>query len=61
MEMNQFIIWIEKLVSDFGKVGSWLFSPVFSYNNISVTPILLVSFGGLISFIVIAVIKWGVN
>lgn len=61
MQMEQFIQWIEKLIQDFGKVGSWLFTPIFSYNNLSITPILLVSFGGLITFIVIAIIKWGVN
>lgn len=61
METNQFIEWIQKLITDFSQVGTWLFTPIFTYNNISLTPILLVTFGGLLVFIVIAVIKWGVS
>lgn len=63
MDSTMFLNWIKDLCVKASQVGSWLTTPFFNqyvpgWGQITLTPLVLVSVGGLLSFIVIAFAKW---
>ena len=58
MNVDSFLSWIEKLFTELAKVGEWINTPINIGGFISITPIYLFTFGGLMLFVAAAIIKW---
>lgn len=61
MTYNGFLDWVEKVITELAKIGEWLNTPLITLGNLTFTPLLLVTVGGLTAFVVIAVVKWGLS
>lgn len=60
MDGNALTNFFKQLITTFANIGNWLFSPLV-FNLSWTTPIILVSATGLITFLTIAIIKWGLS
>lgn len=57
MDYLTFFEWIENLFNGMSEAGTWIITPI-NFGSFSIAPIYLISVGGLITFIAVAVIKW---
>lgn len=57
MTLNLFWEWATGLITGFATAGEWLITPV--WNNLS--PLAMLSFGGLVVFLGVALVLWVVS
>lgn len=62
---NTFILWLQTFLTGIGQAGDWLVSKPFQDTGIEtlqdLTPLALIGIGGLIIFIVVAIVKWVIS
>lgn len=61
MSANNFLDWVKSIITELGKIGGWLQTPIVKLGSLDVTPLGLVTVGGLLAFVVVAIVKWVVN
>lgn len=61
MEYNELLSWCETLITQLSNIGYWLVKPVISLGGLDLTPLALMTGGGLIVFIGVAVVKWVIS
>jgi hypothetical protein len=52
---------MKQIVISFADVGNWLFTPLELFEGFSIAPIMIMSFGVLSAYLVIAIAKWLIN
>lgn len=57
MDYSGFLTWAKNVLVEANDVASWLVTPI-NIGDVSVSPIVLFSVGGLLTFIAIAVVSW---
>lgn len=55
-----FINWFYNLLTGFSGALAWLVSPI-TIGDLQVSPLGIISFGGLTAFIAVAIVKWVVS
>lgn len=58
MDYTQFLSWCKTALTEFAKIGSWLTDPIIKLGSLEASPLVLLTAGGLVAFIVVAVVKW---
>lgn len=57
MNYQVFLNWCDNIVKGASQLGEWLSTPL-KIGSVQLSPLLLVSIGGFIVFIGIAILKW---
>lgn len=57
MNANGFLDFLNTLINGFLTASEWLNTPL-NFLGISITPLHLVTFGGLVTFLTVAIVKW---
>lgn len=60
-QVDTFLSWIYQVIQGFATAWSWLNSEVIKVGDVSFSPLLLLTFGGLTAFVAVAIIKWAVS
>lgn len=55
---STWMLWMNNLLTGFATATGWLTTNTLTIGDFSVSPLGLISFAGLTTFIVIALVKW---
>lgn len=61
MDANTFIDWVANIFTKAHEIGEWLATPIKITNSLALSPLMLISIGGLVVFVGIAVVKWVIS
>lgn len=60
MDFLRILNWLEDLVKSFVDMSYWFTNPL-TFGTISITPLELLTAGGLVAFLSVAIVKWVIS